>query len=227
MKILLVDDDVELMDMVTHALRKRGHTVMTTSSADEAMEAVGRMAPSLVILDVRMPGTDGLTLCKMIREVSEVPIFMISGATTEEDIINGLRAGADDYIFKPFSITQLALRIDAIGRRLRLAAANDYEGALRVADLVINPEYCSVKRGGRDIRLTRMEFRILYCLAANAGRVVVTDKLADFAWQGDEEGDPALLKTHISRIRRKIGLNDGSGGSIEALPGLGYSLTLS
>jgi DNA-binding response OmpR family regulator len=227
MRILLVDDDTELVDMLTHALRRRGHTIVGVTTAEEALESWERTAPSLVVLDVGMPVTGGLELCRIIREKSEVPILLMSGACTEDDVIKGLQAGADDYVFKPFSIVQLALRIDAIGRRARVSAANDYESALQIADLVINPEYCSVKKAGRDIRLTRMEFRILYCLAANAGRVVVTDKLADFAWQGDGEGDPALLKTHISRIRRKVGLDKGSGGSIEALPGLGYSLTLS
>jgi DNA-binding response OmpR family regulator len=110
---------------------------------------------------------------------------------------------------------------------VRPTAENDFEGTIEVADLAVNPEFCAVQRNGDEIRLTRMEFRILYCLAANAGRVVTTEKLADFAWQGAGEGDPALLKTHISRIRRKLGLPPNEGGFIRSVPGLGYSLAVS
>jgi len=224
MKILLIDDDIDLMEMLTHALRGRGHTIYGSHTTSEALETWENIEPSLVILDVGMLQPDGLEVCRMMHEQSDVPIMLMSGACTEDDVIRGLEAGADDYIFKPFSIAQLSLRIDCMARRMRLSATNDFESLLRIGDLVINPEYCSVQRDGREIRLTRMEFRILYCLAANAGKIVVTEKLADFAWQGPAEGDPALLKTHISRIRRKLELDQS--GSIEAFPGLGYSLRL-
>jgi DNA-binding response OmpR family regulator len=168
----------------------------------------------------------GLELCRRIRETSSVPVILMSGSVGEQDIIRGLEVGADEYVTKPFSVTQLTLRIDAMNRRVRAAATGDFEGNINVGDLIVNPEFCSVHRDGREVRLTRMEFRILYCLAANAGRVVVTSRLADFAWQGVAEGDPALLKTHISRIRRKLALSPDQPGFIRSVPGLGYSLAV-
>jgi len=136
-----------------------------------------------------------------------------------------LQAGADAYVFKPFSITQLYLRVKALSRRMTPATTTDFEGIVQVGGFSVNPEVYAVRENGTDIRLTRLEFRVLYCLAANAGRVVVTDKLADFAWQGVGEGDPALLKTHISRIRHKLSLAPGRPGFIRSIPGVGYTLT--
>lgn len=227
MKILLVDDDQELLDMITYAFRRKGHTIYGAAHGEEALQIWQEFMPSVVILDVALPRMNGLDVCKRIRSESDVPIMLVSGATDEDDVIAGLEAGADEYIFKPFSMAQLSLRLQALFRRTKSSVANDYQGALCVADLEINPEYCSVRKGSDEVRLTRMEFRVLYCLAANAGRVVLTDKLADFAWQCEGEGDPALLKTHISRLRRKLGLRSDEPPSIQAIPGVGYSLTAS
>lgn len=227
MKIMLVDDDQELLDMITYALRRKGHTIFGAADGQEALQVWQEFQPNTIILDVALPQIDGLEVCRRIRAESDVPILLMSGGTDEDDVIAGLEAGADEYMFKPFSVAQLTLRLEALSRRMKAAVASDYEGSLGVADLEINPEYCSVRRNGQEVRLTRMEFRVLYCLAANAGRVVVTDKLADFAWQGEGEGDPALLKTHISRLRRKLGLRSDEAVAIQAIPGLGYSLTTS
>jgi DNA-binding response OmpR family regulator len=226
MRILIAEDDADLVEMITFGLRRRGHSVVAASDGEQALQLWREDNPTMMIVDVGLPVMSGLEVCRRVRESSQLPIIVISGSTTEDDVINGLRAGADQYVFKPFSITQLCLRIDALGRRVSTAAASDYEGAIEMGDLVINPEFCSVAHNGDDVRLTRMEFRILYCLAANAGKVVVTDKLADFAWQGVGEGDPALLKTHISRIRRKLGLPANEPGFIRCIPGLGYSLSV-
>ncbi|MEX0801649.1 MAG: response regulator transcription factor [Dehalococcoidia bacterium] len=225
MRILLAEDDTDLVEMITYALRRRGHTIVAAADGEQALQRWRQDNPSLMILDIGLPGVDGLEVCRQVREESQVPIIIISGASTEEDLVRGFQAGADQYVGKPFSITQLCLRIDAVTRRTPAAAVNDFDGTIQMGDLVINPEFCAVHRNGGELRLTRMEFRILYCLAANAGKVVVTEKLADFAWQGIGEGDPSLLKTHISRIRRKLGLPPNQPGFIRSVPGLGYSLT--
>jgi DNA-binding response OmpR family regulator len=227
MRILLAEDDADLTEMITYALRRRGHSVVAAGDGEQALARWRQDNPSLMILDIGLPLLDGLEVCRRVRQESQVPIIMISGASAEEDLIKGFEAGADQYIGKPFSITQLCLRIDAVTRRAPAAAANDFDGTIQMGDLVINPEFCAVHSNGDEIRLTRMEFRILYCLAANAGKVVVTEKLADFAWQGVGEGDPSLLKTHISRIRRKLGLPASQPGFIRSVPGLGYSLAAS
>lgn len=226
MKILIVDDDADLVEVLTYALRRRGYSIIAAVDGEQALQRWQADNPSLIILDVGIPVVDGLEVCRRIRESSLVPIILISGATSENDIIRGLQAGADEYVVKPFSVPQLSLRIEAVARRMRPASASEFEGTIQVGDLVVHPEFCSVHRNGEEVRLTRMEFRILYCLAANAGRVVVTDRLANFAWQGVDEGDPALLKTHVSRIRRKLGLSPNGAGSIRSVPGLGYSLTV-
>lgn len=225
MKILLIDDDTDLVEMITFALRRRGYSVIAAQDGEQALERWQADGPGMVILDVGIPGIDGLEVCRRIRESSDVPIIIISGSADEDDLIRGFEAGADEYVPKPFSVAHLALRIEAITRRMRLGAANDFEASIQVGNLTINPEFCSVHRNGEEVRLTRMEFRIMYSLAANAGKVVVTDRLADFAWQGAGEGDPALLKTHISRIRRKLGISANQPGFIRSAPGLGYSLT--
>lgn len=225
MKILLVDDDTDLVEVIDYALRRRGYSVITAGDGEQALHRWQADDPAMLILDVGVPTMDGLEICRRIRETSVVPILLISGSTGEGDIIRGLEAGADEYVVKPFSIVQLILRIEALTRRMRLSAANEFEGNIRVGDLVINPEFCSVQKNGDEVRLTRMEFRILYSLAANAGKVVVSARLADFAWQGVDDGDPALLKTHISRIRRKLGLRPDRPGFIRSVPGLGYSLS--
>lgn len=226
MKILIVDDDADLAEVLTYALRRRGYSIVAATDGGQALQRWEAENPSLIILDVGIPAVDGLEVCRRIRESSQVPIIFISGATSESDVIRGLEAGADDYVVKPFSVSQLSLRIEALVRRIRPVSANEFEGTIQVGDLAVNPEFCSVHKNGEQVRLTRMEFRILYCLAANAGRVVVTDRLADFAWEGVDEGDPALLKTHISRIRRKLALLPNQPGSIRSVPGLGYSLAV-
>jgi DNA-binding response OmpR family regulator len=214
------------MDVLTFALRRKGHSIIAATDGQQGLERWKTERPSLVIADVNLPRMGGLELCRRIRETSSVPVILMSGSVGEQDIIRGLEVGADEYVTKPFSVTQLTLRIDAMNRRVRAAATGDFEGNINVGDLIVNPEFCSVHRDGREVRLTRMEFRILYCLAANAGRVVVTSRLADFAWQGVAEGDPALLKTHISRIRRKLALSPDQPGFIRSVPGLGYSLAV-
>lgn len=226
MRILLAEDDADLVEMITYALRRRGHSVVAAPDGEEALRLWHEDRPTMMIVDVGLPVLDGLEVCRRVRASSQVPIIVISGSTTEDDVICGLQAGADQYVFKPFSITQLCLRIDSLGRRVPASASSDYDGTIQMGELTINPEFCAVHHNGDEVRLTRMEFRILYCLAANAGKVVVTDKLADFAWQGVGEGDPALLKTHISRIRRKLGLPANEPGFIRCIPGLGYSLSV-
>ena len=227
MKILVVDDDADLVEVITYGLRRRGHSVIAAADGEDALERWRADSPSMVLLDVGLPNMDGLEVCRRIRESSKVPIILLSGSNSEDDIISGLEAGAEEYIAKPFSLTQLALRIEALDRWTRPSESADFQGNIQVGNLVVNPEYCSVHNNGQEVRLTRMEFRILYSLAANAGKVVVTDRLADFAWQGPGEGDPALLKTHISRIRRKLGVPANEPGFIRSAPGLGYSLIVS
>jgi DNA-binding response OmpR family regulator len=222
MKILLADDDPDLLEMVSYGLRRQGHLVVVASDGDEALRHWNNDEPDLMVVDVKMPGKSGLEVCKKVRELSEVPIIMISGAASESDIIAGLTAGGDDYVVKPFSLTHLLLRIRNVARRRESSIDGDFHGTIRLNDLVINPQFYSVQIGDSNVRLTRLEFRILYCLAANVGNVILTDRLADFAWGSSDEGDTALLKTHISRIRRKLGLTTGDNGQIKSVPGVGY-----
>lgn len=226
MKILLADDDTDLAEVLTYGLRRRGHSVIVAADGSEALERWREDGPSTLIVDAGLPEIDGLEVCRRVRETSLVPIIIISGSSSEQDVIDALQAGADEHVVKPFSLQQIALRIEVLARRMRLSASNEFDGNIELGNLVVNPEFCSVQKEGQEVRLTSMEFRILYSLAANAGKVVVTERLADFAWQGVGEGDPALLKTHISRIRRKLGVTPGEPGFIRSVPGLGYTLTV-
>lgn len=210
--------------MLTYALRRAGHTVFTATDGATALLHFERNKPSLVMLDGAISEIDALEVCSRMRSASAVPIMFAGASTSEDGIIRALQAGADAYVVKPFSITQFHLRIKALSRRMAPPTTADFEGIIQVGDLSINPEYYALRGNGTDIRLTRLEFRILYCLAANAGKVVVTDKLADFAWQEVGEGDPALLKTHISRIRHKLARAPSGPGVIRSIPGVGYTL---
>lgn len=230
MKILVADDDEALLEVMAYSLLRQGYLVLRATTGEQALRCWQLNEPSIVILDSAIPDPLGLEVCRHIRTTSTVPIVVTSDNASEREIIRALEAGADEYMVKPFSPRQLSLRIESLARRMRPELTNDFGGAISVGGLVIDPQSWSVvkKDGGQawGIRLTRLEFRILYCLAANAGKVVVTDKLADFAWQGIGEGDPALLKSHISRVRSKLGISSNEAGFIRSIPGVGYTLTI-
>jgi DNA-binding response OmpR family regulator len=225
MKVLLVDDDVDLLDVTAYALRREGFQLITATSGELAIARWEAAQPDVIVLDVGLPGRNGLDVCRTIRRAGPTPIILLTARGDEADIVRGFGVGADDYIVKPFSPRLLALRIRAVARRASPRAMVEEPVELAVGELVLERESHQVQVNGRTVRLTPIEFRLLYLLASNAGRVVQATRLADYVW-GYDEGDAALLKTHCSHIRKKLRLGPGGPAEIQAVPRVGYRLTL-
>jgi DNA-binding response OmpR family regulator len=222
-KALIVDDDTDLLDVMTYALRREGYEVFGAADGLQALDRVRIDPPDIVILDVRLPQLNGFDVCRRLRHISDVPIIMLTGKTEEHDILRGLQLGADDYIVKPFSLKQLAARMEVILRRCRSDQYRRAVSEVRAGNLVLRLQSYEVLLDGVAIQLTPLEFRILYMLAMNEGQIIPYARLVDYAW-GYEGGDASLLKTHICHIRRKLRLPLEGEGAIRALPTVGYSL---
>jgi DNA-binding response OmpR family regulator len=218
-KILLAEDDLDLSDVTAFALRRQGFTVHLAYSGSQALESFNIERPDVVLLDICLPEPDGIDVLARIRERSETPVIMITGRSDEPAMVQAFTAGADDYMTKPFSFRELTLRLQAVTRR---AGAGKTSSELQVGRLAINPDTWSTTCNGETVNLTRLEFRILYCLASHFRRVTATERLLRFVWR-DDGGDGNVLKTHISHIRQKL-LQAESGLAITAVPNVGYVL---
>lgn len=226
MKVLFVDDDLDLLDVTTYALRREGFEVVGTTDGARALTMWEVEQPDVLILDVSLPRLNGLEVCKRVRQFSDTPILLLTGRTTEEDVLRGFECGADDYVTKPFSARQLAMRLRALwGRRKHRSDPEPFR-RLCVGKLELDQETYEVWRAGKPLPLTPTEFRLLWILSANAGRVVPSSRLVDYAW-GYGRGEPSLLKSHISHLRHKLQLPSAGVREITSVPQVGYRLTLS
>jgi DNA-binding response OmpR family regulator len=222
MKALIVDDDQDLLDVLTYAFRREGYEVIGVASGLQVLEHLRADRPDIVLLELKLPGLTGFEVCRQIRLESDVPIIVASVSHDEADVLRALKLGADDYVTKPFSIKQLAARIETVLRRCKSQAKETR--TVRAGDLVLSLQSYEVARGGNaPIQLTPLEFRILYMLAMNEGQIIPYARLVDYAW-GFEGGDASLLKTHICHVRRKLGLPLTGAGAIRSLATVGYSL---
>src|SRR5712691_3218705 len=223
MKVLVVDDDVDLLDLMTYALRREGYNVLAAVDGQQALQRWESENPDIVLLDGNLPKIDGFEVCRRIRHESKTPIIMLTARDEEEDILRGLQIGADDYVTKPFSAKQLTARMKAVLRRCKADNYREAVSKLRVNDLALDLQSHEATKGGKAIQLTPLEFRILYMLAMNPGRVIPYARLVEYAW-GYDGGRSSLLKTHICHIRRKLGFAADQAGGIRAVPDVGYSL---
>jgi len=224
MRVLIVDHDQDLLDIMTYSLRRDGYEVIAATTGQQALDRLHADRPDIVVLDLKLRGLTGFEVCRRIRLDSEVPIIMISSSGEEADVLRALSLGADDYVTKPFSLKQLAARIEAIARRCRTDSYARAVRTVKAGDLALSLQSYEVTRGGGDpIQLTPLEFRILYMLAMNEGQIIPYTRLVDYAW-GFEDGDANLLKTHICHVRAKLGLPLEGPGAIRALATVGYSL---
>ena len=223
MKVLLVDDDLDLLDVTAYALRREGFNVIVAADGSQALRRWESDQPDVVVLDLRLPRLSGFEVCRKIREKGTTPVILLTSLDEEEHILQGFRLGADDYVTKPFSTKQLSMRIRAVARRAADQQSAEPVRELRVDDLVLDVESHEARRGDLVVQLTPTEFRLLYMLASNAGRVVSSARLVEYAW-GYDGRDVSLLKTHISHIRKKLHLPSEGPGAICALPGVGYRL---
>lgn len=221
MKILVVEDDLSLSDVLAFTLRRAGYQVVTAGDGITALQLWQTERPNLVVLDLNLPRLDGLAVCRQIRSQGQTPIIILSVRGGDEAIVRGLELGADDYVVKPFSPNQLVARIKAVSRRAGVA---DTTTMLELAGLAFDRSRNEVQReGGEAIRLTPLEARLLERLMLRAGQVLASDALITAVW-GSEGGDKAMLKQLVYRLRAKIDPDEATS-LIETIPGIGYSLT--
>lgn len=221
-KILVVDDEKKLVRLVSAYLEKEGYTVVSAFDGDTALEIFEREAPDLVVLDIMIPGLDGLALCRIVRERSRVPIIMLSARSEEPDKLVGLELGADDYVTKPFSPRELVARVRAVLRRTRAAGEGEGEPVMTRGPLLIDPARYAVALAGNDVPLTATEFAILSSLARKPGQVFNRRQLLSLASGGYYEGYERTVDTHIKNVRKKLKERSDVWEFIETVHGIGY-----
>ena len=217
--VMVVDDDQDLAEMLGIVLTGAGIDVDLVSRGDEVMDVFRNNPPDLVLLDVMLPGLDGIEVCKLIRAESMVPIVMLSAKGDTQDVVKGLEAGADDYMVKPFRHpSELIARI-----RTRLRRTNaDVSGLLTIGDLAIDVQAHQVARGGKQIALTRLEFDLLVELAKEPGRVFTRDALLSEVWGYRHSTDTRLVNVHVQRLRSKIEHDAEHPEIVVTVRGVGY-----
>jgi DNA-binding response OmpR family regulator len=221
MKILVVDDDLELLGLIGFALRQAGYLAISATDGGAALATFEREQPDLVILDVNLPDTNGFEVCRRIRAESRTPIMMLTVRSGEEDQVRGLDGGADDYLTKPFSPRTLLARVRALLGRAEI----DRPAPLAAGDLALDVERQVVSVGGATpVRLTSLEFRLLQYLLANAGHSIPTEKLTTHVWGYRGVGDRQLLKQLVHRLRQKIERNPAEPEYVITVAGVGYML---
>jgi two-component system response regulator MtrA len=216
---MVVDDDQDLAEMLGIVLTGAGIDVDLVSRGDEVMDVFRNNPPDLVLLDVMLPGLDGIEVCRLIRAESMVPIVMLSAKGDTQDVVKGLEAGADDYMVKPFRHpSELIARI-----RTRLRRTNaDVSGLLTIGDLAIDVQAHQVTRGGKQIALTRLEFDLLVALAKEPGRVFTRDALLSEVWGYRHSTDTRLVNVHVQRLRSKIEHDAEHPEIVVTIRGVGY-----
>jgi len=217
--VMVVDDDQDLAEMLGIVLTGAGIDVDLVSRGDEVMDVFRNNPPDLVLLDVMLPGLDGIEVCKLIRAESMVPIVMLSAKGDTQDVVKGLEAGADDYMVKPFKHpSELIARI-----RTRLRRTNaDVKGSLIIGDLAIDVTAHEVRRGAKLIALTRLEFDLLVALAKEPGRVFTRDALLSEVWGYRHSTDTRLVNVHVQRLRSKIEHDAEHPEIVITIRGVGY-----
>jgi len=221
--ILVVDDDERTQHMLNSMLRLEGYRVAVASNGSEALEQFEHETPDLILLDIMMPEINGYDLCQRIRQFSQVPIIMLTAKESEEDMIEGLDVGADDYVTKPFLARELLARIRASLRRTRLWDERP-SPPFRLNDLVIDFNNHRVQRGSSEICPTATEYRLLSYLAQNAGRVLTADTILNMVWGEGYYGDVHLLQSTMANLRNKLGDNARNPKYILTRSGIGYMM---
>ncbi len=221
MKILVVDDDAQLSSIISFALKREGWMVVTARDGQMALDVWQQEQPDLVLLDINLPRLSGHEVLRRVRAVSQTPVILLTVRADEEDVVQGLDLGADDYIAKPFSPKTLLARIRAV---LRRAATAQPAGDLTAGDLRLDMDRQQVIRNSEPpIHLTPLEVRLLQYLLIHRGQVVDSENLIQHIWGYDESGDRMLLKQLVRRLRRKIEPDPANPQYIETIPNVGYS----
>ena len=228
MKALVVDDDLALADVVSFTLRRAGYEVIVAHDGQMALDRWQSEHPDFIVLDLNLPKLSGLEVCQRIRAEADTPILILSVRDEDDDVVNGLKAGADDYIVKPFSPRQLVARVDTVLRRSGDSRASRAgPDRFSAGALVLDVARGEISAGGElRARLTPLENQLLQTLMLNKDQVLPADALIDHVW-GPNGADRAMLKQLVYRLRAKIQQVAADAARIETLPGVGYSLVTS
>jgi DNA-binding response OmpR family regulator len=222
MKILVVEDDPRISDVLEYALKADGHEVQTAQRGREAAEIARRSSPALIVLDVGLPDIDGFEVCRIVRTFSDVPVIFLTSRSDEIDRVVGLEIGGDDYVVKPFSPRELLARIKAVLRRNhrpeQAPAGNRSESELRYGPVTIDPEKFRIHCEGREIMLTAQEFKLLELLVRHPGRVFTRAQVLNRAWGDGGLVTDRTIDVHVKSLRRKFGQFE----FIETVRGIGY-----
>ena len=224
-KILLVDDEPLILKGLKYSLEQDGYQTEAAMDGEEALEMFFAGSYDLVLLDVMLPGVDGIEVCQRIRERSNVPIIMLTAKGEDMDKILGLEYGADDYMTKPFNILEVKARIKSIFRRSQPAAESEEKRIVRVRDLEVNCQNRTVTLAGNAIRLTAKEFDLLQLFITHRGKVYNRESLLETVWKYDYMGDMRTVDVHIRRLREKIERDTSSPEFILTKWGVGYYFT--
>lgn len=219
-RVVLVEDDIEIRRLVADALAENGHDVESADSAMQGLELAVKGHPDLVLLDLGLPDLDGTELLRMIRAVSRVPVIVVTARGADSVVVSTLDAGADDYLVKPFSVSQLKARVRAVLRR----AAGDSDGPIRIGDLEIDGPSREARLGGERLDLSPKEFDLLQTLAERAGEVVSKRELKAEVWREPYGGPDRTVDVHVSLLRKKLGESANEPRYIHTVHGVGLKL---
>jgi len=223
-KVLVVDDEDHIVELARLYLSREGYEVDGVGDGSQALSRFGQLKPDLVVLDIMLPGTDGLTLCKEIRKQSQVPIIMLTARDEVTDKVVGLEVGADDYLTKPFHPQELVARAKALLRRSHNEA--DVPRLIRAGKLEVDIERHEVRLDQARVHLRPKEFDLLALLARHPGRVFQRSELLDLVWGYDFPGYTRTVDVHVQQLREKLAIAGVSNPSIQTVWGVGYRLEL-
>lgn len=219
-KVLVVDDEENISFLVASALKLDGCEIRVAATGREAVDAVEKFGPDAIVLDVMLPDFDGFEVLRRIRNAGCVaPVLFLTARDETDDKVRGLMAGGDDYIVKPFVLEELVARVQV---QLRRRGTSPLSSRLQIHDLVIDDDAHRVWRGENEVQLSATEYRLLFCLASNAGRAVTRAQILDHVWQYDFDGESSIIESFMSNLRKKV--DNVEPKLIHTVRGIGYSI---
>lgn len=225
MKILVIDDEEHILELLKFNLELSGLDVCVSPEANQAIELIGKEKPDLLLLDWMLPKISGIDILRKIRQdenIYDLPVIMLTAKNMEDDKIQGLNVGADDYITKPFSIKELMARINTILRRYRVSDKS--QSIIEAGNIILNTDQYGLTVDGHAVDLTRKEFELLKLLMENRGKVLKRDYLLEKVWGYEFYGETRTVDVHIRHLRKKLGLDETSENGIDTIRGLGYKM---
>ena len=225
MKILVIDDEEHILELLKFNLELSGFDVSVSPEANQAIELIDKEKPDLLLLDWMLPKISGIDILREIRQdenIYDLPVIMLTAKNMEDDKIQGLNVGADDYITKPFSIKELMARINTILRRYRVSDKS--QSIIEAGNIILNTDQYGLTVDGHAVDLTRKEFELLKLLMENRGKVLKRDYLLEKVWGYEFYGETRTVDVHIRHLRKKLGLDETSENGIDTIRGLGYKM---